>query len=133
MTPPADPRTVLRALVAAGEKATPGEHRYEHGERGAEVWADTSPTGSMLVAVFGFGSFDHDNARLYAAAANARPALAALAGMCVLEVEVVRHLAGACGCRRQWMGGLREGAWPPKHTDAIAAAEAELRAIAEVM
>ena len=51
----------------------------------------------------------------------------------MLPVEVVRHLAGACGCRRQWMGGLREGAWPPKHTDAIAAAEAELRAIAEVM
>jgi hypothetical protein len=31
------------------------------------------------------------------------------------------------------MGGIREGSWPPKHTDAIAAAEAELRAIAEVM
>ena len=130
---PTEIREALRAVVEAGEKATPGEHRYEHGERGAEVWADTSPTGSMLVAVFGFGSFDHDNARLYAAAANSRPALAALAGMCVLPVEVVRYLTGACRCRRQWMGGIREGAWPPKHTDALMPAEAEMRAIAEVL
>jgi len=71
--------------------------------------------------------------REQAAIVSAHTALAALAGMCVLPVEVVRHLTGACGCRRQWMGGLREGAWPPKHTDAIAAAEAELRAIAEVL
>ena len=71
--------------------------------------------------------------REQAAIVSAHTALAALAGMCVLPVEVVRHLTGACGCRRQWMGGLREGAWPPKHVAALAAAEAELRAIAEVM
>jgi len=124
MTPPADPRTVLRALVAAGEKATPGEHRYEHGERGAEVWADTSPTGSMLVAVFGFGSFDHDNARLYAAAANARPALAAIERKVWLDVETVRTLISAAS---NFDRRLADDA------PALAAAEAELRAIAEVM
>lgn len=120
MTPPADPRTVLRALVAAGEKATPGAHRYEHGERGAEVWADTSPTGSMLVAVFGFGGFDHDNARLYAAAANARPALAAIDKMCVLPVEVVQVLIEAARVVER-----RDGL-SPVWTAALAAAEAEL-------
>jgi hypothetical protein len=98
MTPPADPREALRALVEAID--------------------DPKGAGHGTIAC---------------RAIAARPAFAALGKMCVLEVEVVRHLTGACGCRRQWMGGIREGSWPPKHTDAIAAAEAELRAIAEVM
>lgn len=66
-----------------------------------------------------FGDVRQDNglAHFLVAAANARPALSALAGMCVLPVEVVRVLTKMA---RPWIDVERA---------ALAAAEAEVRRV----
>ena len=65
-------------------------------------------------------------ARFIAAAANARPALSALAGMCVLPAEVVRVLAELAA----WSAKVSAGGPTDDERAAIAAAEAELRRVA---
>ena len=63
------------------------------------------------------------NADFIVVAANARPALSALAGMCVLDVEVVRLLLGLC------KNHYDTSTLPAWHQDQFAAAEAELRRV----
>lgn len=134
MTPPADPRATLRALVAAGEKATPGE--WEARERtaggrsvGCEIVGnvrfadDGSAMYSSPIARISY-DFVHSRASrdFVTSAANARPALAALAGMCVLPVEVVRGLVEFARCWED-AASLGEDA---ELAAALAAAEAEV-------
>lgn len=119
---PTEIREALRAVVEAGQGASRGEWRVV--PRRYEV---ESVEGMVA------GGIGRGDGHFIVAAANARPALASVAGKVWLEPGDLRHLLGKCDCRRQWMGGIREGSWPPKHTDAIAAAEAEMRAIAEVL
>ena len=131
MTPPADPREALRALVEAGKAATPGEWQPAKwvNEDGTGGWAaigphhigeddDTDEPGSPSDEL---ATLDAD---FIAAAANARPALAAIERKVWLDVETVRTLISAAS---NFDRRLADDA------PALAAAEAELRAIAEVM
>ena len=137
MTPPADPREALRALVAAGEKATPGEWHETHGEIecdqcGEQAYLcdvtshaeDDTPYLSLAMQFVGLESLARPNAAFVCAAANARPALAAIERKVWLDVETVRTLISAAS---NFDRRLADDA------PALAAAEAELRAIAEVM
>ena len=131
----ADPREVLRALVAAGEKATPGE--WEARERtaggrsvGCEIVGnvrfadDGSAMYSSPIARISY-DFVHSRASrdFVTSAANARPALAAIERKVWLDVETVGHLTGRCRCVLTVLAD-RE-----RHDAALAAAEAELRAV----
>ena len=104
----------IERLAEAGRKASPGEHIAGNMTIGVESRTDG------LWEWFANGEGEMTNpgdAHFYAEAANARPALSALAGMCVLDVEVVRALLG--------MATVESG------DDCIAreAAEAELRRV----
>ena len=145
MTPPADHRSTLRALVEAGERFGKGE-----------VFIDNMPhMGTIELARVG------DNHRVqqrqpwsveghprYSAAAsfiarsvNARPALAAIAGKVWLEPEVVRDLMDAADHRDRHLPDCSltyvehmvvvPCDCPDRLRAALAAAEAELRATEE--
>lgn len=138
MTPPADPRETLRALVALGEKAPTGPYRVGWEVPGTtSTWARACPPGSTLVTApagpFALGqsiaAFENPRTADFAvAAANARPALAAIDKMCVLEVEVVKRLIAGAGdyCR----AFERDTSIPATNTRAaLAAAEREVRRV----
>lgn len=79
----------LRELVAAGEKATPTRDatlmRYDHG--GGRFYREVG-RDRLLIADF----YDEANREFYFAAANARPALAAL----LRVVEAAKATSVAC-------------------------------------
>lgn len=112
MTPPADHRSTLRALVEAGEEASRGKWRVVPKRYEVE-----SAEGSVAAAI---GRCD---GHFIVTAANARPALASIERKVWLDVEVVRHLIGEC-----FQDSLHV---TDEHQAALAAAEAELRAVEE--
>ena len=157
MTPPADPREALRALVALGEKATPGEWHETHGEIecdqcGEQAYLcdvtshaeDDTPYLSLAMQFVGLESLARPNADFIVAAANARPALAAIERKVWLDVEDAKLAESALismGARWEFDP---EGALPvaakaayeaadrlAREVAALAAAEAELRARAD--
>ena len=81
---PAEAVAAIERLVEAGAKASPGEWRV------IPKRYEVESVEGMVAG--GIGSGD---GYFIVAAANARPALSALAGMCVLDVEVVRALVSA--------------------------------------
>jgi hypothetical protein len=133
MTPPADHRSTLRALVEAGEKATPGEWHETHGEIecdqcGEQAYLcdvtshaeDDTPYLSLAMQFVGLESLARPNADFVCAAANARPALAAIERKVWLDVETVRTLISAAS---NFDRRLADDA------PALAAAEAEVRRV----
>lgn len=130
MTPPADIRTVLRALVEAGERATKGRWfaAYAAGDvrkpgragwPAAQIVCAVAPRQRVYSDSDG-GAFPAADEEFIAAAANARAALSAIAGKVWLDVETVRHLTGRCRCVLTVLAD-RE-----RHDAALAAAEAEV-------
>ena len=107
---PAEAVAALEALVEAGAKASPGEWRV------IPKRYEVESVEGMVAG--GIGSGD---GYFIVAAANARPALSALAGMCVLDVEVVRGLVG--------MANRAHGYVSSDENAALAAAESELRRV----
>lgn len=105
---PAEAVAAIERLVEAGAKASPGEWRV------IPKRYEVESVEGMVAG--GIGSGD---GYFIVAAANARPALSALAGMCVLDVEVVRVLVKLA----------RMVAMMSRETAALAAAEAELRRV----
>lgn len=156
MTPPADHRTVLRALVAAGERFGNGDvfiDNMPHMDtaRFATVGDNHRIQQRRVFAVEGHPR-DSAIASFIARAANARPALAAIAGKVWLEPEVARVLAeAATRTMKRWdeeaafaraLGEDYGGSVEANEQDArvyeqaaakiraaLAAAEAELRAV----
>lgn len=139
-TPPADHRSTLRALVEAGEKAPTGPYRVGWGMPGAtSTWASACPPGSTIVTapagsfVLGqsIAAFENPRTADFAVlCANARPALAAIAGKVWLEPEVVRTLIDATQDFRDSFE-RETGLVATNSRAALAAAEAELRATEE--
>lgn len=116
-TPSADPRTVLRALVAAGERFV------EVNEVNPTEW----PGGSDAWIVDDLNAYEP----LAKAVRAAPPALAAIAGKVWLDVETVKALMGGAV---QWRDNMVVMDDEPEHvtlTAALAAAAAELRAVEE--
>ena len=109
---PAEAVAAIERLVEAGAKASPGEWRV------IPKRYEVESVEGMVAG--GIGSGD---GYFIVAAANARPALSALAGMCVLDVEVVRLLLGLC------KNHYDTSTLPAWHQDQFAAAEAELRRV----
>ena len=119
---PAEAVAALEALVEAGAEASPGEHIAGNMTIGVESRTDG------LWEWFANGEGEMTNpgdAHFYAEAANARPALSALAGMCVLPAEVVRALVAVA---KKCQGGSNLTCELALY-DALAAAEAELRRV----
>ena len=84
---PTEIRSEIARLVEAGAKATPGEWSRDYCDIRCEEADDGEPwLGSVSIL---------DDGDFIVAAANCRPALSALAGCCVLDVEVVRGLIDA--------------------------------------
>ena len=128
----------IERLAEAGRKASPGEHIAGNMTIGVESRTDG------LWEWFANGEGEMTNpgdAHFYAEAANARPALSALAGMCVLDVEVVRKLTDcARSITADLSEALQESMILPHEEEAIrpemdrvntaiAAADAELRRV----
>lgn len=118
---PTEIREALRAVVEAGQGASRGEWRVV--PRRYEV---ESVEGMVA------GGIGRGDGHFIVAAANARPALAAIAGKVWLEPEVVRTLIDATQDFRDSFE-RETGLVATNSRAALAAAEAELRAIAEVL
>lgn len=126
---PAEAVAAIERLVEAGAKASPGEWQWIGAtletDQATVVGLETKGVSWMEYQVIAMDNRDADQAFI-ALAANCRPALSALAGMCVLPAEVVRGLIDA---------GLDSsvhdaGAESDCHAcAALAAAEAELRRV----